>query len=311
MMSLSTPVAFLIFNRPELTEKVFQAIRQAQPSQLLVVADGPRRDRPEEAKRCAMSREIIAQVDWDCKVLKNYSDTNLGCRQRVATGLDWVFQQVESAIILEDDCLPDPTFFQFCQELLEKYDDDQRIMMISGDNFQFGQQRSPYSYYFSRHTHIWGWATWRRAWQHYDLTMQQWSLIRDGNWLNDLLHQPQAVSYWKNIFQQAYEGKIDTWDYAWTFACWLQNGLTILPNVNLISNIGFHAEATHTKDTGSPFANLAVQAMQSPLHHPPFMITDSEADQRTQNTMFRQPTHFDRLKNKLKGTFSKFSEFKY
>src|SRR6185369_14461868 len=166
--ALTTPVAFIIFNRPDTTEKVFAEIARARPPKLLVIADGPRAGRAGEADRCAATRAIIDRVDWDCKVLTNYSDVNLGCKNRVASGIDWVFEQVPEAIILEDDCLPDPTFFRFCEELLIRYREDERISQICGANFQFGRKRSNDSYYFSRYNHIWGWASWRRAWQHYD-----------------------------------------------------------------------------------------------------------------------------------------------
>ncbi len=171
-MSLETPVAFIIFKRHDLTERVFQAIREAKPKKLLVIADGPRF--PEEAAKCQKTRDIIQQVDWDCEVLKNYSEVNLGCRQRISSGLDWVFSQVEEAIILEDDCVPAPSFFSFCQTLLDYYRDDNRIMVISGDNFQDGQSRTDYSYYFSRYNHCWGWATWHRAWQYWDFNKNKW-----------------------------------------------------------------------------------------------------------------------------------------
>src|SRR5665648_587346 len=166
---LKTPVAFIIFNRPETTRRVFAEIAKARPTKLLVIADGPRATHPDDAEKCAVVRAIIDGVDWDCEVLKNYSDVNLGCKRRVSSGLDWVFDTVEEAIILEDDCLPHPTFFRFCEEMLAKYRDDKRIAMISGDNFQFGKKRTEYSYYFSRYTHIWGWASWRRAWDNYCL----------------------------------------------------------------------------------------------------------------------------------------------
>jgi hypothetical protein len=183
---LRTPVAFIIFNCPETTDRVFEQIAKAKPSKLLVIADGPRENSPGEAERCAAVRSIIDNVDWDCEVLTNYSDVNLGCKRRIASGLDWVFDTVEEAIILEDDCLPDPTFFRFCDELLEKYRDDERITMISGDNFQFDRKKTDSSYYFSRDPHIWRWASWRHVWKNYDVDMQLWPEIRDGGWLNYL-----------------------------------------------------------------------------------------------------------------------------
>lgn len=283
---VKTPVAFLIFNRPETTEKVFQAIRQARPSKLLVIADGPRPNRPGETQKCAAARAIIKQVDWPCEVLTNYSDTNLGCRNRVSSGITWVFNTVEEAIILEDDCLPHPSFFRFCDELLEQYRHDARIMLISGDNFQFGQKRGEYSYYFSRYNHIWGWASWRRAWQRYDLGMRAWPQAKDNQWLANIFeNNPRAIEFWSNIFEAAYQG-FNTWDYAWTFAFWQYDGLAILPNRNLISNIGFGPEATHTTQSGSHSANLIVETMLFPLQHPPTVNRNVEADIFTEKTLF-------------------------
>jgi hypothetical protein len=180
---LSTPVAFIIFNRPDTTARVFEAIRRAEPPQLLIVADGPRVDRPSDVERCAAARAVIERVDWDCEVLTNYAEANMGLADRVSSGLDWVFSLCDRAIVLEDDCLPDPSFFRFCDELLDRYRDDERVMAISGDNFQLGRRRTRYSYYLSRYNHCWGWATWRRGWQHYDHRMQLWPLVRDGGWL--------------------------------------------------------------------------------------------------------------------------------
>ena len=301
---MKTPVAFLIFNRPDTTEKVFEAIRQAQPLKLLVVADGARSDRPSEAEKCQATRAIIDRVDWECEVLTNYSDVNLGCKTRVSSGLNWVFDHVEEAIILEDDCLPDPSFFLFCEKLLNYYREDERIMVISGDNFQFGRKRTDYSYYFSRYNHCWGWATWKRAWQYYDLEMKLWQEIRDGNWLEYILHKPRAVKYWNKVFQASYDRIIDSWDYQWTYTCWIQNGLTILPNVNLVSNIGFGTEGTHTTSNNSPVAKLPTEKMYFPLRHPPFIIRDAEADEFTQKTLFNSSAS-DRLIKKAKKILSK------
>ncbi|MCA1990568.1 MAG: class I SAM-dependent methyltransferase [Coleofasciculus sp. S288] len=281
---LKTPVCLMIFKRPDTTAKVFEAIRQAKPPKLLVVADGPRADRPGEAEKCAAARAIIDHVDWDCEVLTNYSDINLGCRKRVSSGLNWVFELVEEAIVLEDDCLPHPTFFRFCEELLERYRHDDRVMAISGNNFQLGQKRTEYSYYFSIYNHIWGWASWRRAWQLYELEMKRWPKFRDSNLLENILQDHQAVAHWSRIFQSGFEG-FDTWDFAWTFTCWNHNGLSILPNINLVSNIGFGPEATHTKGE-SQFANLPTEAMSFPLRHPPLVTRDIQADNLTEKMMF-------------------------
>jgi hypothetical protein len=286
---LNTPVLFLIFNRPDTTQIVFNEIRKAQPAQLFIAADGPRKDRPDDIENCRKAREIIRQVDWDCNVSTLFRDENLGCKRGVSSAIDWFFSNVEEGIILEDDCVPDQSFFQFCQELLEWYRDDERVMVISGDNFQFGRRRTEDSYYFSRYVHIWGWASWRRAWNNYDVSMKLWPLIRDGDWLMDILDDRNAVNYWTQCFEDTYTGKIDTWDYEWVFACWIQNGLTVLPNINLVSNIGFDKGGTHTSDTKSPFANLPTIPMQFRLKHPPFIIRDSMADHFTQKSHFERP----------------------
>nr|MBA3765731.1 glycosyltransferase family 2 protein [Acidobacteriota bacterium] len=176
---MNVPVALIIFNRADTTARVLAEIAKARPSKLLVIADGPRADHPDDAEKCLAARAAIDRVNWDCEVLTNYSEVNLGCGARPSSGLDWVFENVAEAIILEDDCLPHPTFFPFCAELLERHRDDERVMMISGDNFQFGRKRTQYSYYFSRYTHTWGWATWRRAWRYFDREIKLWPALRE------------------------------------------------------------------------------------------------------------------------------------
>jgi hypothetical protein len=285
---MQTPVVLLIFNRPDTTRRVLEVVRAVQPSTLLVVADGPRPHVSSDEERCAETRALIDGVDWACDVRRNYADANMGLADRVAGGLTWAFEQVESAIILEDDCVPHPSFFRFCAELLDRYAADTRIMSISGTNYQLGRRRTVYSYYFSRYNHCWGWATWRRAWQFYDHDMTLWPDVRDGGWLYDILDSRQAVRYWRKILQRTYTGRINSWAYRWTLAHWLQSGLSILPNVNLVSNIGFGDQATHTRDR-SPFAHMPAVAMPFPLSHPPFVIADAQADRHTQATVYREP----------------------
>ena len=283
--TLTTPVVLLGFNRPAETGRVFAAIREARPPRLLIVADGPRADRPDDGPLCAEVRRIVEQVDWPCEVQHNYSGINLGCRQRVASGLDWVFEQVEEAIILEDDCLPHPSFFRFCEELLSKYRHDERIMMISGDNFQFGINRTSYSYYFSRYSHIWGWASWRRSWEKYDILMKLWPEIRDGGWLHDVFIRNNVIKYWEKSFEDTYNGLIDTWDHQFTFACIVNNGLSIVPNMNLVSNIGFNFGATRTKSK-CRFSDMRTEEMLFPLVHPHHIIRNAKADKYTENLQF-------------------------
>jgi len=277
---MRTPVAFVIFNRPDLTERVFKEIAQARPRVLLVVADGPRPDHTDDAEKCAATRAIIERVDWPCDVLKNYSDANLGCGRRPSTGLGWVFEQVEEAIVLEDDCLPHATFFPFCEELLDRYREDERVMHISGDNFLSSGQKQPSSYSFSHYTLSWGWATWRRAFRHYDPDVKLWPMLRDTPWLSDVLGSSDAIAHWTRVFDKAQiEGdRAGYWDFQWLFACWAQRGVSILPAVNLISNMGFGENATHTKRSGDRRANLNTSEMAFPLKHPLCMVRDIASD---------------------------------
>jgi len=278
---LQTPVALIIFNRPHTTERVFAEIAKVKPLKLFVIADGPRADHPEDLKKCVAARAIIEKVDWECDVLKNYSEANLGCGKRPATGIDWVFEHVDRCIIIEDDCIPHPTFFQCCDELLEKYKDDERVMQVCGTDLQFGQSQISCSYYFSRHNICFGgWATWRRAWKNFDIKIERWSSLRDTSWLKDFLREPLAVEYWQNIFDDAYKhaGDVDYWDYQWRFAFWCKGGLAIMPKQSLISNIGFGQAATHTTSANHEFANIERIAMAFPIIHPPGVEINQLAD---------------------------------
>lgn len=299
---LSTPVAFIIFNRPDTTERVFAEIARARPTKLLVVSDGPRANHFGEAEKVAACRSIINRIDWPCELQTNYSETNLGCKLRVSSGLDWVFEQVSEAIILEDDCLPHPTFFRFCQELLERYRDDERIGMISGDNFQFGYSINDDSYYFSSINHIWGWASWRSRWQNdYDVNMKKWSSIRDQNRFIDLFESKIEQETFAKILENVYKGKVDTWDYQWQFASRINGRLAVMPNVNLISNIGFGPEATHTTENNS-FANLPLIPVNFPLKHPSMLFANKALDKRFWK-LSRKKSLFDRFRNKFKTIF--------
>jgi hypothetical protein len=286
--ALQTPVIFLIFNRPDDTARVFEAIRQARPTILLVAADGARPDRPGEAEQCAATRAIIDQVDWPCQVLTNFADSNMGMKQRVSSALNWAFGQVEEAIILEDDCLPHPTFFRFCEEMLAYYRHDTRVMTISGDNTPAGfkQWRSPEtSYHFSIYPRIWGWATWRRAWKLFDVDMTLWPQVDQGHWLQDILRDNRAIKDWQPRLQLNHE-RGRAWACQWVFTSWLQHGLTVVPKVNLISNIGFDLGASHTNDLHNLRNAAAVEAMTFPLVHPPFMVPDRLADRFTQENVY-------------------------
>jgi hypothetical protein len=281
------PVVFCIFNRPDKTAKVFEAIRVAKPEVLLVVADGPRAGKPGEAESCRRTKDLVLSgIDWDTRVLTNFSETNLGCRKRISSGLTWAFEQVEEAIILEDDCLPDPTCFRYCTELLEYYRHDTRVGLIGSNNFQPQPMPLETSYYFSKYGHIWGWASWRRAWKLYDLEMTLWPELRDSGWLEGMFPRPEHSLYWRQIFDRVWRGEIDTWDYQLAFSLWSQNMISIVPRANLVSNIGAGQDATHTQKVDPRAHALPTVPMSFPLSHPKHKAIHHKAD------LYSQMTHY-------------------
>lgn len=277
MECLTTPVALLVFNRPEQTQRVLAAIAEVQPATLLIVADAARRDRPDDEANVVAVRKIVERVDWPCQIHRNYAAENLGCKRRVSSGLNWVFDTVEEAIVLEDDCLPDRSFFGYCQQLLSRYRDHPRVMAISGGNFHDESHRAAASYKFSKYFGVWGWASWRRAWRHYDVEISAWPEFRDQGGMRSIAESREEETYWTRLFNNLHAGRIDTWDHQWQFACWRQRGLTIVPNVNLIDNIGFGADATHTKVADPRFVNFPTGRLDQ-LVHPARVERDPHAD---------------------------------
>ena len=282
----SPPVLVLAFNRPDTARRVFEVLRVVRPERVYFAVDGARAGKPEEPERVAQVQSLVDVIDWKCEVKTLFRSTNLGCKIAVSEAISWFFDQEEAGIVLEDDCLAHPSFIAFAGELLERYRDDERVMLISGNNFQFGRRRTSDSYYFSRYNHIWGWASWRRSWQLYDHGMKAWPAVRDGKWLDDILDESRAAAYWAQIFDTTFHERNTSWAYRWTFSCWINDGLSILPTINLVSNIGFGSDATHTLRTESSIANLPLAEMPFPLRHPEFMIRDSVADLRTERTLF-------------------------
>jgi len=302
MKPLTTPVLFMIFNRPDTTQRVFDEIRKARPSKLFVAADGPREGKTVESEMCRQTRKIIEQVDWECQVHTLFRDKNLGCKVACSGAVNWFFENEEEGIILEDDTLPDQSFFRFCQELLEYYRQDKRIMHISGDNLHDGVIRNDGNYYFSAYNHMWGWATWRRAWAYYDVKMKMWPKFLEQNQIANIFEVRSTQQYWLKCFQATYEGKIDTWDYQWLLAIWSQNGLTILPSVNLVSNTGFGAGATHTTSKNDKLANMQTGSVGK-IIHPSFVIMNKAADTVVARNYF-PPSFWTRVINRLRRIFS-------
>lgn len=295
---LTTPIAYVIFNRPRHTRETFEVIRAQRPSHLLIIADGPRAGHPTDAERCQETRAIVENIDWPCEVQRNYAEQNMGCKARVSSGLDWVFEQVERAIVLEDDCLPNADFFSFCEALLERYATDERVWVVTGNNFQRGKKRGDAAYYFSKYNHCWGWATWRRAWQHYRVDMPYWPAWKETkDWQKKT---PDAIErkVWESLLDRVKAGEIDTWDYQWTACAWYHGALTATPNVNLVTNIGFGPEATHTvtADNESGIASYAL----GKLTHPKGIRRNRVADKFVFYYHFDGSTHPDRLSNRLR-----------
>ncbi|MGC1307614.1 MAG: glycosyltransferase family 2 protein [Phormidesmis sp.] len=282
-MPCSVPIIFLIFRRPKLTAQVFEAIRSAKPTKLFIVADGPR-DK-DDILLCQQARAVTENIDWDCDVLRNYATENMGCRRRVSTGISWAFQEVEEAIILEDDCLPNYSFFNFCQALLEYYRHDNRIWMISGNNFQDGVKKSEFSYFFSKYPFIWGWATWKRAWNNYDANFDSWSEEYALQIIHSVCEDPDEEEFRLQRFRDVAQGRLDSWDPRWLFTCWANNALCVIPEKNLVSNIGFGAQATHTFNTSFPYANIKYNELLE-IDHPQHVFRNVSADKYSYNHFF-------------------------
>lgn len=284
--ALDTPVIFLIFNRPEETAKVFEQIALQRPEKLFIVADGPRS--AEEATSCLAARTVVEKIDWECEVHRRYADQNLGCALSVSQGISWALECVDTAIILEDDCLPSADFFRFCREMLQRYSAERRIGMISGVNFGAGPTDPSLSYYFSRYHNIWGWATWRDRWVHYDHQMSDWPVLRGKGWPAHHFGGYWKGEFWKKLLDDAYTGRLDAWGTRWLFTLWRHDLWSVVPGVNLIENIGFQPTATHTRKPPA-WQIRSHEKLTWPLRHPARIELDREADRRSEKLIIGLP----------------------
>ncbi len=284
----SCPILFLIFNRPDTTSQVFEEIKKIKPKKLFIAADGPRDNRPDDIILCEETRRIVNKIDWECELFTLFHNTNIGCKLAVSTAITWFFSFVEEGIILEDDCVPDDSFFHYCAILLEKYKDDERVMMISGTNFLFQKYDDEDSYFFSKYYPMWGWATWKRAWNLYDISMQQWPFFHENNQLQWIYSNRKLVKWFEYMFQIAYENKIDTWDIQWWYSCIFQNGLSIVPKYNLVSNIGVYGHFTDGSDIYMPYIRMPVKSIEyNELIHPHNIIENAKYDRMTINQLLK------------------------
>ncbi|WP_026899011.1 hypothetical protein [Daejeonella oryzae] len=294
MSEFNTPVLLLIFNRPETTRQVFEQIKSIRPKHLFVAADGPRLDH-DDINLCNECRDIITNIDWDCDLKTLFRENNLGCGTGPAKAISWFFEHVEEGIILEDDCLPNRSFFRYCELLLKKYRNEHQIMHIGGNNFQRGIQRGSGDYYFSIYNHIWGWATWKRAWRLYDMNMSDFNKDHLSKLLKSYFKAKQHQEYWLNIFERCHKDKpSDIWDYQWTYTIWNRGGFSITPQRNLVSNIGFGERATHTIEKESWLSKLP----SIPLiikKHPEKIELNYTADYYSSVNVFKLNTRKDEL----------------
>ena len=267
----------MVFNRPEPTARVFESIKKARPPRLYIAADGPRASHETDEKLCQMTREVTTDVDWECEVKTLFRDTNLGCKDAVDSAIDWFFEYEEAGIILEDDCLPSDSFYDYCTELLAKYQDDPRIMVIAGSNLNQHSPNIAETYYYSKIMHIWGWATWRRAWQLHDKEMKSFPDFLEKNQQQDLFEDPNIGLFWLSRWLSTYLEEIDTWDYAWMYTLLIKGGISITPSMNLVSNVGFGEDSTHTSNPNSQLANIPLHELGK-IEHPTAVICNEEAD---------------------------------
>lgn len=301
MKAPETPVLFCVFNRPDTTKLVFEAIRKAKPAKLYIEADGPRPHRPEDQSRCDEVREIVSKVDWDCDVKTLFREKNYGCQEAVVGGINWFFEQEEEGIILEDDCLPSTSFFHFCEEVLQRYRNDTRVVHINGNNYNSPYYlKTSYTYHFTYIPQVWGWATWRRSWKRFDTHMKllpqfdHWTYFKHAGF--------RAVDYEK-IRKQWFlvhngDMKDNVWDYQWHFTNLLEAGVVVSPVKNQVSNIGFGGDGTHLNRVNPLKTSLPVFEIERPLQHPPCIFIDERLNNYYKEMMINE-SFLTKVKRKL------------
>jgi len=280
---MDTPILFLIFNRPDTTQRVFESIRAIKPKRLFVAADGPRPNKETDKKLCQETRDIIKNIDWECEVKTLFREKNLGCKIAVSSAISWYFENVNEGIILEDDCLPNKSFFDFCEIMLEKYRDNEKIGMITGDNFVPNEilntiDPDAQRYYFERPVYLWGWASWKRAWVKYDLEMKGWPQAQKTDFLYSIFKNRNVSMFYNSLFQMTYDGRATTWDPQWFLSILSNNMFCIMPPRNLVTNIGIVGE--HSNKAGS-FNGMSTQSISvKDLIHPKIIAPDTEIENR-------------------------------
>jgi hypothetical protein len=298
--AFDTPVLLVIFNRPDTARQVFEVIRKVKPTRFYIAADGPRPGRPDDVALCEETRAIANKVDWECDLFTLFRKENVGCGRGPSEAVTWMFEQEEAGIILEDDCLPDLSFFPYCREMLAHYRDDDRVMSVTGFRFDFLKKETlPESYFFSKYFVPWGWATWKRSWKYFDYNIASYSKFKAENRIAQVFSPKRIRDFWTRTLTETVNTEVPTWwDYQWIYTHWTQGGLCAMPKVNLVTNIGYGEGATHTLEEGSRFADLPFQQIQQ-IAHPEFVMADPETD-RLINDIFYRPPLKHRIIRKLR-----------
>ncbi len=300
---LEVPVVYCFFNRFECTKQSFDRIKKSKPQKLYLISDGARTHVKNESEKVRVIRDyVLNNIDWECEVYTNFADSNMGCGRRMSSGITWVFEHEEEAIIIEDDCLVDISFFRFCQELLNRYRDNEKIKIISGYRSLEGQNTKE-SYLFSGFTEIWGWATWKRVWDKYDYDIPQWKNQKFTKYMSRLMNVT-AQSKYKYYFDCVFEHKLDTWDYQLQYQIFRDEGLTVLPKASMVRNVGFGVDATHTTEEPQGIDVNTIQEMKFPLTHPIKIERDVEYDEKLVSTQWKQDPSFV-LKTAIKRTIKR------
>ena len=285
-MTQNVPIVIIVFNRPKNTRLLLDEIKKTQPEKLYVISDGPRKNKLNENELVIETRKMFDNLDWQCKVYRNFSDKNMGVKNRIISGLNWVFQNEDKAIILEDDCIPTQDFFLFCSTMLERYSSDNRIFSISGTNFFYDKLSVKESYFFSRYHSCWGWATWKRAWTLLDENLDLYNNRNESKrYLTKYLSSSREGRYWVKISNKIKLNRIDSWAYIWSLTNYRYKSLQIVPKNNLIRNIGFDSKATHTvlrqkyiKNKTQPYTGVYI--------HPQTITFHSQNDRLRRNLVF-------------------------
>jgi hypothetical protein len=305
MYLTQSPVLLIGFNRPTTTNLVLNEIAKVQPKKLYVALDGPRDEHVEDEEKCKLVKEIVSNISWDCELKTLYREKNLGCKYAVSSAISWFFEHEEMGIIVEDDCLPSPDFFRFCDQLLDHYKNDTRVRFITGCNFQNNQRINDATYYFSKLSHVWGWASWKRVWDDYDVELEKYKDINPLSLFHDIFQNELLAGDWNNIFNDLINHKINTWDYQLAICNMFNHGLSIIPNANLVSNIGIGVDSTHTFHSAG-FDHLQFGKLDKQIIHPTTFLISHEADN---NTLFREFNIEERMKEKKRNRFWKKIKF--